>query len=131
MLAKAYSLSSRTAWLIGAILTSFWLVIYLFTVSPTVNFIDSGELITALHEPGVVHPPGYPLYTLLGYVVSHLLWGEVAWRVNALSAFFGALAVGAMFLFLVEVTNYTRWLARPKATQPQRRDAPVPRRKTQ
>src|SRR5439155_14819792 len=91
----------------------------------------SGELITAVHEPGVVHPPGYPLYTLLGYVVSHLLGGEVAWRVNTLSAFFGALAVGAMFLFLVEVTSYTRWLARPKAAQPQRRDASMPRRKTQ
>jgi hypothetical protein len=127
MMQKARSKVSREVWIAGALLTLAWLVVYLATVSPTVNFIDSGELITAVHEPGVVHPPGYPLYTLLGYVVSHLLWGEVAWRVNALSAFFGAMAVGAMFLFLVEVTNYTRWLARPKAAQPQ----PQPRRKSQ
>ena len=94
---KARSKVSREVWIAGALLTLAWLVVYLATVSPTVNFIDSGELITAVHEPGVVHPPGYPLYTLLGYVVSHALWwGEVAWRVNALSAFFGALAVRAM-----------------------------------
>ena len=94
---KARSKVSREVWIAGALLTLAWLVVYLATVSPTVNFIDSGELITAVHEPGVVHPPGYPLYTLLGYVVSHALWwGEVAWRVNALSAFFGALAVGTM-----------------------------------
>ena len=94
---KARSKVSREVWIAGALLTLTWLVVYLATVSPTVNFIDSGELNTAVHEPGVVHPPGYPLYTLLGYVVSHALWwGEVAWRVNALSAFFGALAVGTM-----------------------------------
>src|SRR5207249_2220018 len=80
----------------------------------------------------------YPLYTLLGYVVSHALWwGEVAWRVNALSAFFGALAVGAMYVLIVEVSRYTVWLARTKAAQRQaqrqgqrqRREAPVPRGK--
>ena len=97
MMQKARSKVSREVWIAGALLTLAWLVVYLATVSPTVSFIDSGELITAVHEPGVVHPPGYPLYTLLGYVVSHVLWwGEVAWRVNALSAFFGALAVGTM-----------------------------------
>ena len=66
----------RNVWLVGALITLIWLIIYLFTVSPTVNFIDSGELITAVHEPGVAHPPGYPLYTLLGYVVSNVLWGR-------------------------------------------------------
>src|SRR5437588_12667687 len=99
MLARAYSYSlpPRTTWIIGAILTALWLVIYLITVSPTVNFIDSGELITALHEPGIAHPPGYPLYTLLGYAASHLPIGEVAWRVNLFSAAWGAMAVGAMY----------------------------------
>ncbi len=119
MLARAYSMPSRTAWLIGAILTAIWLVIYLITVSPTVNFIDSGELITALHEPGVVHPPGYPLYTLLGYVASHVPIGEIAWRVNLFSAFWGAMAVGTAYVFLVTLSSYTGWLA-------SRRAAPAP-----
>ena len=50
----------------GALLVLIWLLVYLTTVSPGVNFIDSGELITAVHEPGIAHPPGYPLYVLYG-----------------------------------------------------------------
>jgi hypothetical protein len=93
-------------------------MIYLSTVSPTVNFIDSGELITALHEPGIVHPPGYPLYTLMGYVVSRVLPGEVAWRVNALSAFWGAVGVGTMYALLLHTVAYTRWRNRPGSAVP-------------
>ncbi|HEY0068769.1 MAG TPA: DUF2723 domain-containing protein [Chloroflexia bacterium] len=95
-----------------------WLVVYLSTTSPTVNFIDSGELITALYEPGIAHPPGYPLYVLLGYVASHLLPGEVAWRVNAFSAFWGAMTVAALFLMLLEVGALVeRSVARAHASQ--------------
>ncbi len=96
----------RIVWLTAGLLTLIWLVIYLTTVSPTVNFIDSGELITAVREPGVAHPPGYPLYVLLGYVASHVLWGEEAWRVNVLSAFWGALAVGAFVLLTFRLSEY-------------------------
>src|SRR5438128_6591606 len=119
---KARSKGSREVWIAGALLTLAWLVVYLATVSPTVNFIDSGELITAVHEPGIVHPPGYPLYTLLGYVASHLPVGEVAWRVNLFSAFWGAMAVGAMYVLLVTLSSYTKWLA-------ERRSTPAPARR--
>lgn len=109
MLYTPFGASRRTTFVAAAIVTLIWLVVYAFTVSPSVNFIDSGELITTLHEPGVAHPPGYPLYTLMGYVVSNLLWGEVAWRVNILSAFWGALTVGAFFLLTVALINYLSW----------------------
>ncbi|HVF98327.1 MAG TPA: DUF2723 domain-containing protein, partial [Chloroflexia bacterium] len=93
-----------------------WLAVYLSTTSPTVNFIDSGELITAAYEPGIAHPPGYPLYVLLGYVASHLLPGEVAWRVNAFSAFWGAMAVTVLFLLLLEVSAFVRRSVVPAQT---------------
>src|SRR6478672_6481296 len=109
-----YAMSHRTTLLIGILLTLAWLVIYALTASPTVNFIDSGELVTALHEPGIVHPPGYPLYTLLGYVASHVPFGGVAWRVNVFSSVFAALAVGTMFLLLTEIAAYTKWLKKPQ-----------------
>lgn len=88
--------------------TLFWLIVYLTTVSPTVNFIDSGELITAAYEPGIAHPPGYPLYIIMAFLVSHLLWGEVAWRVNVISSFWGACAVGVNFLLICEILAYTQ-----------------------
>src|SRR5688572_29029783 len=102
----------------GVLLTISWLVIYLFTVSPTVNFIDSGELITAAYEPSIAHPPGYPLYILMGYVVTHLLWGEVAWRLNVLSAFWAAICVGTLFFLIVTAISYISWSRTPR-TQPQ------------
>ncbi len=98
---------------VGVGLTLIWLLTYLKTVSPSVNFIDSGELISSLYEPGIAHPPGYPLYVLMGYVMSHVLPGEVAWRVNALSAFWGALTVGAIFFLLLEAIEY---VARPQSS---------------
>lgn len=110
----------RLIWIAAAVLSLLWLVIYLTTVSPTVNFIDSGELITALHEPGVAHPPGYPLYVLLGYVAENILWGDEAWRVNALSAFFGALAVGAFFILIVRFSDYTLAGIKAKSSTRQR-----------
>ncbi|HKP54273.1 MAG TPA: DUF2723 domain-containing protein [Chloroflexia bacterium] len=124
MLQLAFGTHRRITYIAAAALTTIWLAIYASTVSPSVNFIDSGELITALHEPGVAHPPGYPLYTLMGYVISHLLWGEVAWRVNILSAFWGALAVGALFLLIVALFNYLQSKARP----PVRKEVPRGRR---
>lgn len=103
MLALMQAAEGRRKTLATIALFLGWLAIYLSTASPTVNFIDSGELITALHEPGIAHPPGYPLYVLLGYVASHLLPGEVAWRVNAFSAFWGAMTVAVLFVLLTEL----------------------------
>src|SRR5690349_9590350 len=69
-------------------------ILYLLTCSPTVNFTDSGELVTVAWVGGVPHPPGYPLYTLLSILFVHIPFGDPAWRMNILSALFGALAVG-------------------------------------
>jgi hypothetical protein len=48
--------------------------------------------------PGIAHPTGYPLFILLGWLWSHsFAIGEVAWRMNLLSAIFGALTVGVTY----------------------------------
>ncbi len=73
--------------------------VYLLTLSPGVSWEhhseDSGDLITAAWVLGIPHPTGYPLFCLLGWLWSHLLpLGSVAWRMNAFSAMWGALAAG-------------------------------------
>ena len=42
------------------------LVIYLLTLAREITFTDSGELAAATTTLGIAHPPGYPLFTLVG-----------------------------------------------------------------
>lgn len=72
-------------------------IIYILFLAPTVTFEDSGELITAVYTFGVPHQPGYPLFTMLGKLFTIIPAGSVAYRVNLMSAFFSALAIGLLF----------------------------------
>jgi len=52
-----------------------------------------------MHNLGIPHPPGTPLFVLLGHVWAALLpVGEYAWRTNLMSATFSALAAAGFFL---------------------------------
>jgi tetratricopeptide (TPR) repeat protein len=75
------------------------LAAYVRTLTPTVPFWDSGEFIATSYILGLPHPPGNPVYTMLGRVLSVIPFETVAWRVNFMSAFASALAV--LFTFLV------------------------------
>jgi len=75
-----------------ALLFGIALLVYLRTLCPTVYWEDAGELITVSYVLGIAHPPGHPLYTILGHLFTHIPWGTIAERVNFMSAFFGALA---------------------------------------
>ncbi|MDD5687144.1 MAG: DUF2723 domain-containing protein [Elusimicrobia bacterium] len=80
--------------------------ILLFTSSPTVCTGDSGELITSSYVLGISHPPGYPLYVLLGKIFTILIpYGNIAYRVNCMSVFFGALTCGIMYLLMKHLTS--------------------------
>lgn len=73
------------------------LIIYLLTMSSYVGTEDPGEIATALDGMGVLHPTGYPLYTLIGSMFARLPLGDtVIWRLNFFSAVLTALAI---FLF--------------------------------
>jgi hypothetical protein len=83
-------------------------VVYLLTAYRTLPGGDSGELIGAVASGGVIHPPGYPLYSILGGLFLHLPIGSAAFRLNVLSAACDALA--AAFLAR-SVTRATASLA--------------------
>jgi len=72
---------------------------YVLTLAPSVTFWDAGELIAAAHNLGIPHPPGTPLFVLLGHVWAELFpFGEFAWRTNLMSATFSALGAAGFFL---------------------------------
>lgn len=80
--------------------------IYLLTIYPTVQTEDSGELITAAAALDIAHPPGYPLYVLLGKIFSIIIpFGNIAWRINIMSAVFAAGSVGLMYFILKRTTK--------------------------
>ena len=72
--------------------------LYLFTAAPDLGLVDSAELALTCATGGVPHPPGVPLYRLLGGLFANLPVSTPARALNLMSAFFAALAVGATFL---------------------------------
>ncbi|MEE9442919.1 MAG: DUF2723 domain-containing protein [candidate division Zixibacteria bacterium] len=84
------------------------LIIYNMTKAPTLSFWDCGEFITCAHILGIPHPPGNPLWVLLGRIFSILpLHEDISARVNMFSAVSGAFAV--MFAYLVTRRLIIMW----------------------
>ncbi len=63
------------------------LTLYIGTLAPGLLSADAGEFQLVSAVLGIAHPPGYPLYTLLGKAATLLVpVRDAAWRVNLLSA---------------------------------------------
>jgi len=81
-------------------------IVYMMTVFPTVQTEDSGELITSALSLDIAHPPGYPLYVLVGKLFSYLIpFGNMAWRINLMSAVFGAGTAQLIYLVVKKRTK--------------------------
>ena len=73
-------------------------IVYLLTLEDTVSLWDCGEYITAAYKLEVGHPPGAPLFMLLGRVFSFYAAPEnVAVLINSLSAISSSLTILFMF----------------------------------
>ena len=79
---------------------AFAAVVFMMTLEPTVSFWDPGERLSASYKLQIMHPPGAPLYQMMARMFSLLSFGDtskVAFWINAMSAFFGALTVSFVF----------------------------------
>jgi hypothetical protein len=88
----------RADWLQAGLVALALFALYAATASRTVAMEDDGLFILSSYFLGVEHPPGYPLFTLIGHLFTHLPFGSVAYRVHLASALFGALSGGAAWL---------------------------------
>lgn len=101
---------SRTDRWVAAACGLLAFLVYLFTLAPNVTLEDSGEFITAAMHLGVPHPPGYPSWTIISWLFATLIpIGNVAWRVNLVSAVCGGLTIGTFCLLMI---HSSRWLMR-------------------
>src|SRR5271157_3921761 len=72
-------------------------ILYLWTLAPNIMFQDSGEFAISSFSLGIGHPPGYPLFNLLGRAFQCLPLGNPGFRINLMCAFLGALAMATVF----------------------------------
>ncbi|MFH1260262.1 MAG: DUF2723 domain-containing protein [Elusimicrobiota bacterium] len=85
----------------GLILFFGAFIFYLISLAPTVTAGDSGNLAAAAAVLGIGHPPGYPLYCLIGKIFTLLLpYGNIAYRTNLMSAFFVSVSLYGIFLII-------------------------------
>ncbi|MCX6255165.1 MAG: DUF2723 domain-containing protein [Bacteroidia bacterium] len=86
--------------LTGWFLFVFSAIVFLLTLEPTVSFWDCGEFILSAFKLQVGHPPGAPLFLMMGRIATLFAGGDtskVALILNALSGLCSAFAI--MFLF--------------------------------
>jgi len=92
------------------------LVIYLMTAAPTISFWDCGEFVTCAYIMGIPHPPGSPLLSLIGRVMSIIPFydlrgygvGEIGYRVTLIDVLLGALTVMLTYLVIVKLIHKFR-----------------------
>ena len=106
-LAAAQLLCAGTVFLVA-------LLLYSWTLAPTVTLTDSGELIVVARGLGIAHPPGVPLWIILAHLASLMPFGNVAQRINFSSALFAALACAMLTLVVAELIITASCLAAAK-----------------
>src|ERR1700746_3921804 len=89
-------LNNIAGWFVFAIAT----LVYILTLEPTASFWDCSEFIATSYKLQVPHPPGAPLFLLLGRFFSFFAFGDatkVAYAINLMSALSSALTI--LFLY--------------------------------
>lgn len=89
-------LNDITGWVVFAIAT----LVYFLTLEPTASWWDCGEYISTAYKLQVGHPPGAPLFQMLGRFFSLFAFGDtskVALMINAMSALSSSFTI--LFLF--------------------------------
>ncbi|MFN2603432.1 MAG: DUF2723 domain-containing protein [Gemmatimonadaceae bacterium] len=81
--------------------------VYVATLAPSVTLWDSGEFLSAIHSLGIPHPPGTPLYVLVGNLWARIFSPLVgfAYSINLLSALCSAIACALMANLFVRWTG--------------------------
>ena len=103
-------LDYRPSYLAATITALAVLVLYLITLAPSTAMWDTSEYISAAYVFGLPHPPGNPLFVLLGRTFAILPLGglSIAVKVNLLAAI--SSAASAALWFLVAERVLVNWL---------------------
>jgi len=105
---------ARPPWLVRwgyPLLGASLVALYARTAAPGPTFSDGPEIVTAIVTLGVIHPTGYPLFTLVAHAFVKLLPLDVQPCVKV--SLLNALCAGAAAVFTAHVARSVALLVRP------------------
>src|ERR1035437_3119488 len=80
-------------------------LVYIHNLSRSVYGGDVGDLVTAASVFGVPHPPGYPLFTFFGFLLTRIHFLTPAFMVGLISVFSSTLAVVIYYILAIKLTK--------------------------
>lgn len=84
----------------------FSITLYCKTLLPDVDFWDTGEFQTIAYTFNIAHPTGYPTYIVLGKIFLTIFpFGNVAWRMNLLSAIYTSFGIAIIGILIRKITK--------------------------
>ncbi len=90
---------------VGVALVSF--IVYSLTVQRSIPFWDCGEFIACSYILGIPHPPGTPLFILLGRIFSIIPFvDDISYRVNYISVIASSFTALFSYLLTVRLVRY-------------------------
>jgi hypothetical protein len=98
------AISHRLSAISDTLLALAFFILYIATLAPSVLSADNGEFQLVAWKLGIAHPPGYPLYTLIGFLFTRFFVSP-AFAMNLLSAIIASIT-------LVIVSKTVRLLTR-------------------
>ena len=95
------------AWVIALLIFALILAVYNATLTPSLSYKSphGNELATIPYILGLVHSTGYPLYTWLGKLFTYIPIGDMAHRMNLMSAVLGAAGVAILYGIVLLITG--------------------------
>lgn len=95
-------------YIVSACLSILVFCVYLHNLSQGIYGGDVGDLVTASFVGGVAHPPGYPLFTFLGFLLTRFsFFPTPAFAVGLISVTAGTLGVLFFYLTVKELVKST------------------------
>lgn len=83
----------------------FYTATFLFYQTFSIFGGDAGDLVSAACSVGIPHPPGFPLYTILGVVAQNIGLYTPAWRVSLVSSIPSAITILVAYVILKKITK--------------------------
>lgn len=93
---------------LGIIVLAISLYTYTMTVQPTVPFWDCGEFTASAVHQQVPHPPGAPLFLMIGKLFHLIPIGDEAVRVNMVSVVASAFTCWLLYYIIIMTINWFR-----------------------